>query len=97
MLARVAAHRAWPVFWRILVAVGGGYGLCALAVAVAGAALAALGMARSEAVVLSAMLGFVGYAVFLVWAFAVRSVWRLVIWAGAAGAVLGTTLWALAR
>jgi hypothetical protein len=68
---------------RVLGAVFGGYALTALTVASAGAALARLGMARSEAVVLAAMLGFVAYLVLLLWAFSVRSVARL--WAMLAG------------
>lgn len=62
---------------RVLGAVGGGYGVSALAVVTAGAVLARLGMARSEAVMLSAMLGFLAYLGLLLWAFSVRSTARL--------------------
>jgi len=71
---------------RLLGAVFGGYALTALTVAVAGAVLARLGMARSDAVVLAAMLGFIVYLVLLLWAFSVKSETRLwlVLAAGAA-------------
>lgn len=62
---------------KIVGAVGGGYLLSASAVIAAGAVLARCGMARSEAVALSSMLGFVFYLVLLVWAFGVRSAARL--------------------
>lgn len=62
---------------RLIAAVPGGYALTAAAVAVSGGLLSLAGMVRSEAVVLSAMLGFVLYLVLLLWAFSVRSLWRL--------------------
>lgn len=62
---------------RLLGAVFGGYALTALTIAAAAAVMARLGMARSEAVVLAAMLGFVVYLALLLWAFSVRSVARL--------------------
>lgn len=64
---------------RIVGAVAGGYLLTALTVIAAGAVLARLGMARSEAVALSSMLGFVFYLVLMLWAFSVRSTARLVL------------------
>lgn len=70
---------------RILGTVFGGYALTALTVAGMAGALARLGMARSEAVVLAAMLGFVAYLVLLLWGFSVRSVARL--WAALAAAL----------
>ena len=69
---------------RVVGAVGGGYAVTALAVTTAGAVLARLGMARSDAVVTAAMLGFIVYLLLLLWAFAVRSPARL--WLGLAGA-----------
>lgn len=81
---------------RIVGAIGGGYLLTASTVIAAGAVLARLGMARSEAVALSSMLGFVFYLVLLVWAFGVRSAAQL--WGGlAAGAVLTAAVGWLAR
>ncbi|MDW5443640.1 iron uptake protein [Polaromonas sp. SM01] len=62
---------------RVLGAVFGGYALTALSVTWAGAVMVRLGMARGEAVVLAAMLGFVAYLALLLWAFSVRSVARL--------------------
>ena len=73
--------------FRIVGAVAGGYLLIVLTVVAAGAVLARLGLARSEAVALSSMLGFVFYLVLLVWAFSVRSAARLWV-VLAAGAVL---------
>src|SRR5262245_64814207 len=70
---------------RLLAAVPGGYVFSAAWVAALGGLLAAAGMARSDAVVLAAMLGFVFFLVFLVWAFTQRSVAR--VWTVAA---LGT-------
>lgn len=62
---------------RVVGAVGGGYVVTALAVTTAGAVLARLGMARSDAVVTAAMLGFIVYLLLLLWGFAVRSPARL--------------------
>jgi hypothetical protein len=82
---------------RILGAVAGGYAVTALAVAAAGALLARLGMARAEAVVLAAMLGFVAYLVLLLWSFSVKRVTRLwLVLAGGAVAMASLLLW-LAR
>lgn len=79
---------------RVLGTVAGGYGVTALAVAAAGALLARLGMARAEAVVLAAMLGFLVYLVILLWGFSVARVGGL--WAGlavAAAAFASLLLW----
>lgn len=76
---------------RLLGAVFGGYGLTALMVAATGAALARIGMVRSDAVVLAAMLGFVLYLVLLLWAFSVKStirLWLVLVAAAAGTAVL---------
>jgi hypothetical protein len=62
---------------RLLLAIPGGYALVAATVAVLGAGLAWLGLARSDAVVLSAMLGFVLYLLLLLWAFAERRLSRV--------------------
>lgn len=92
---RDAAGRRIALGLRVLGAVAGGYAVTALAVAVAGAALARAGMARSEAVVLAAMLGFLAYLALLLWAFHVARVGRL--WAALAGAAaaLAGALWLL--
>ncbi|WP_338760273.1 hypothetical protein [Massilia sp. METH4] len=73
---------------RIAGAVGGGYACTALAVTVGAALLARAGMARSEAVVLMAMLGFPIYLGVLLWGFAVRRVRALWLVLGAAAGVL---------
>jgi hypothetical protein len=63
---------------RVVAAVGGGYALCAVWVALLSVALPRVtGLSRSEAVVLSAMLGFVVYLLVLLWAFSARSLGRL--------------------
>ena len=81
---------------RVVGAVFGGYALTALAVATASAVLARLGMTRSEAVVLAAMLGFVLYLVLLLWAFSVKSTARLWLVLAAGMAAMGVVLY-LAR
>lgn len=76
---------------RLSGAVGGGYAFTSAGVALASVALRQLGLPRSEAVVLSAMLGFVLYLLVLLWAFSVRSPVRLwVVLAG--GTALSTIL-----
>lgn len=85
--------RAAVTTLRVLGAVGGGYALTALSVAVGAVALSRAGMVRSEAVALAAMLGFVLYLVLLLWGFSVRKVGRLWLGFGAGGAVM----WALWR
>lgn len=61
---------------RISLAVAGGYGFTVLAVMLLARLLSVL-MPRSEAVVLSAMLGFPVYLVVLLWAFSERRPLRL--------------------
>lgn len=87
-IARVSQHVLGVVF--------GGYVLTALLVASAGAGMARLGMARSEAVILAAMLGFVAYLVLLLWGFSVKSVARLWLVLASGAAALVALLW-LAR
>ncbi|MFA5493480.1 MAG: hypothetical protein WC247_01790 [Porticoccaceae bacterium] len=65
---------------RIAVAVAGGYCLAAAIVSLGAYALKLSGMARSEAVVLSAMSGFVVYLLILLWGFCETSLRRL-LWA----------------
>lgn len=79
------------VLLRVLGGVAGAYALTAALVALLSAALPLTGLARSEAVVLAAMLGFVIYLLLLLWAFSVRSLrW---LWAVlATGTVLCTAL-----
>ena len=65
---------------RVVAAIGGGYA-CTVALGSAGAQLLVVlgGMARSEAVILTALLGFILYLVLLLWSFSEPRVWR--IWA----------------
>ena len=93
-LRALVEHRSVRVTQRVLLAVGGGYALRAVIVMLMGWLLAALGMARSEAVTLSMMLGFVLYLVVLIWAFAERRLLRL--WLVLGGALLACGLaWTL--
>ena len=82
---------------RTVGAVAGGYAVTALAVAAAGALLPRLGIARAEAVVLAAMLGFLLYLAILLWGFSVARVTTL--WAGlaVAAAALAGLLWWMHR
>ena len=76
---------------RVLAIVAGGYFLSAALVALSAAGLAGLGMARSEAVILMTMLGFVLYLLVLIWGFAERSLTRLLA-VTLAGAAMGQAL-----
>ena len=84
-------HRA-AVTLHTVAAIAGGWGLMALAVPLGALALAAAGMARSEATVLAMMLGFVAYLVLVLWAFSVRLA-RLVPVLAVAAAVCGGLLY----
>lgn len=78
---------------RLLAAVPGAWVLSALAVSGAGAALAYLGLVRSEAVVLGAMLGVVLYPVLVLWGLRKSLTW-LHTWAGVVlGGVLFAVFW----
>jgi uncharacterized iron-regulated membrane protein len=78
---------------RLLAAVPGAYLLSALAVSCAGAALAFLGLARPDAVVLGAMLGIVLYPVLVLWGLRKSLAW-LHTWAGVVlGGVLFAVFW----
>lgn len=89
------AARSLRVGLHVLGAVFGGYALAALAVAAAGALLARLGMARSDAVVSAAMLGVVAYLALLLWAFTVKSVARLWLSLAGGAATMAGLLWLL--
>lgn len=85
---RRAAARPWVrIVLRLIAALPGAYAFTAALVALLAAALPLLGLARSEAVVGAAMLGFVLYLLVLLWAFSVRSLAQL--WAVLTG---GTAL-----
>lgn len=70
-------HPAFRNTARLFAAVPLGYFFVAKMVAVVGALIVLTGMARAGAVVLAAMLGFLVYLGWLIWAFSVRSLVRL--------------------
>lgn len=75
-----ALRRRASVLSRVLAAVPLGYAFSAGMVALGSVALPlATGLARSEAVFLASMLGFVVYLVALIWAFSERRLWM--VWA----------------
>ena len=77
-MARAFIHRGGvQLALRLLAAVFGGYAFTAAWVAAAGGLLAHSGLQRSDGVALAAMLGFVFYLVFLVWAFSQPRLARL--------------------
>ena len=80
---------------RVVLALGGGYALTAAGVLLLAVALAALGMARSEAVVLASMLGFLIYLGVLLWAFAEPRLPRVVAVLLGGTALYGALLWQL--
>jgi hypothetical protein len=74
------------ILLRVIGAVGGGYAFSAAAVAFGAIALSlSTPLARGEAAILMAMLGFVVYLVALLWGFSARRVWLvwLVLFGGA--------------
>lgn len=77
MLANWRPSAAAGLLARLLAALPLGYAFTALCVSALGGALAQVGIARADAVVLTAMLGFVLYLLWLLWAFAARSLLRV--------------------
>lgn len=70
------SHPAWPILWRTLLAILGGY----LFTYTATAALARLlPVGRYDAVVISTLLSFAFYTAFILWAYAVHSLRRLAL------------------
>lgn len=80
---------------RVVTAVMGGYAFSASLVALASVALPLVfGLPRSEAVLLSAMLGFVLYLVVLLWAFSAKRLWRVcAVLLGGAAVSYGLVRW----
>ncbi|MGC4097109.1 MAG: hypothetical protein QM706_08335 [Nitrospira sp.] len=73
-----AVEPSWlALIGRVVLVIFGGYAAAAGFVTGASVALPLIGMVRSEAVALAAMLGFVVYLVLLLWGFAERRLWRL--------------------
>ena len=78
---------------RVLAAVFGGYVVAAGVVAALSTVLCAAGMARSEASVTSALLGFPVYLVVVLWAFSVSSLLRLWTLLAIGTAIVGGLAW----
>lgn len=71
--------RAWAISLRLLVAIGGGYVASSVLVAGFARALAPLGLARSDGVMMASMLGVVIYLLVLLLGFSRRRVMHFVI------------------
>lgn len=78
-------RRVGGLVLRVLAAIGGGYGIAALATIVLSVSLP---MARSEAVLTSTMASFGIYAGAIVWAFAARRVLQVYMGMAAVAALL---------
>lgn len=81
---------------RAAIAVGGGYGVTALAVQALASGLARWGMAPSEAVASAALLGFPAYLALLLWALACPGLARLLWTLGLSAAAAAAAAWLLA-
>lgn len=92
MQSRKGHKRIAMVVLRVLVAVPGAFGFTTAFVALSSVVFAlGFGMARGEAVLLSAMLGFLFYLASLLWAFAaprLMPVWIVFLGGGAAAYAL---------
>ena len=95
MQAGMATRRgaAVSMVLRVLAAVFGGYIFAAGMVAVLAGVLCAAGMARSEASVTSALLGFPVYLVVALWAFSVSRLLRLGAVLASGTAIAGGLVW----
>lgn len=83
---------AFPLASRVIAVVVGGYAATVGLVALFAVLFALVfGMARSEALVLASMIGFLGYAAIVIWGFAERRSLRLWVILGG-GAVLSHTV-----
>ena len=85
-------RRALPIPLRVAAAVLGGYLLAAGLSALAAEALARV-LPPSEAVVLMAMLAFLIYLALLIWAFAERRLFRVVVVLGVGGPLAFAAQW----
>ncbi|MEY4544228.1 MAG: hypothetical protein RL685_423 [Pseudomonadota bacterium] len=89
-------HGTWSIVSRSVAAVLGGYAFSAACVALFAVGLPLSGMARSEAVLLASMLGFLLYLGAILWAFSERRLDRVwLVLAG--GAVVAYGLMRLLR
>ena len=79
---------------RLMAVIGGGYFLTAALVSLGAAGMAAFGMAGSEAVILSAMLGYLVYLGIGLWGFAERRPMPLyLVTLGGAALAQGLVYW----
>ncbi|MBR0840720.1 hypothetical protein JQ607_11030 [Bradyrhizobium liaoningense] len=86
------------IFARTALAIVGGYvGTSAIIAALAMIAVAMVGMERSEAATLGAMLGFVIYLGVMIWSFAEPALIRVTLWLGAVTALSLTLILLLSR
>lgn len=77
--------RWWHIALRLLVLIVGGYAAASALVAGTARTLPLTGLARSEAVALASMLGFVFYLMLLVWGFSRQRLTHLVLGLALAG------------
>ena len=79
---------------RTVAAIGGGYVLTSIAVALLALALP---LPRADAVTIATLLSFVVYTCVILWVFATASALRAWIGVAAASGVLGAVLWMVGR
>lgn len=80
-----SAPRWWHVVLRLIVLIFGGYAAASALVAGIARVLPVAGLARSEAVAMASMLGFVFYLVLLIWGFSCQRLTHLVLGFALAG------------
>jgi hypothetical protein len=90
-----AAAWRWAVAWRVVLAIGANYALCALVAAAAGRWLPRLGVARIEAAAAGDLVAIVLLPVIPIFVFAARSAWRPALAMGGAIAALALAVWAV--
>ena len=83
--AAAGAPRWWHAVLRLVVLIFGGYAAASALVAGVARALPLAGLARSEAVALASMLGFVFYLALLAWGFSRQRVTHLALGFALAG------------
>jgi len=81
----IGAWRWWHIALRLLVVIVGGYAAASVLVAGLARALPVTGLARSEAVVLASICGFIFYLALLIWGFARRRLTHLALGLALAG------------
>lgn len=83
----IGARRRWLVALRLIVIIAGGYAAASALVAGIARVLPVTGLARSEAVALTSMCGFLFYLALLVWGFSRPRLATLVLGLSLAGGV----------